>query len=180
MANATRGPGYQSVEFGIPYHMVVDGIRLASEEVRVPIAGFSDLSIDQIAADCQLSLPMARLAKLREYSEPFRILHSGQSAQSRLFEAAHRRKLRCFTRGRYRLRDRRRRPSRECLGPSSSCIARPVRKLRRQPSLMAWATWPFYAKWTSQSSCTTRRWTPRACCGRVLTAHLTSASGAEG
>jgi mannosyl-3-phosphoglycerate phosphatase len=101
VANATRGPGYQSVEFGIPYHAVVDGIRLASEEVRVPIAGFSDLSIDQIAADCQLSLPMARLAKLREYSEPFRILHSGQSAQSRLFEAAHRRKLRCFTRGRY-------------------------------------------------------------------------------
>ena len=79
--------GYEAVEFGVPYGTVVDGIRRAAERLNVGVLGFNDMSVEQVARECGLSLLEARLAKLREYGEPFRLLNSNPVAERRLLKA---------------------------------------------------------------------------------------------
>jgi mannosyl-3-phosphoglycerate phosphatase family protein len=64
--------GYCAIEFGRPHAEVLDNLHRAAARARVGIVGFSDLSVEQVAADCGLSLSQARLCKLREYDEPIR------------------------------------------------------------------------------------------------------------
>ncbi len=59
------------------------------------------MSVEEVAQDCKLSAMEARLAKLREYDEPFRILKSSPTARSRLSDALHEAGLRCTRGGRY-------------------------------------------------------------------------------
>jgi mannosyl-3-phosphoglycerate phosphatase len=53
----------------------------------VPVVGFSDLSVDQVARECDLPLSQARLAKLREYDEPFRLVNFASDSYDRLWRA---------------------------------------------------------------------------------------------
>lgn len=59
------------IEFGRPYA----DLRLALERIRdatgLPLRGFGDMSIAEIADRCGLSLEHAALAARREYDEPF-------------------------------------------------------------------------------------------------------------
>lgn len=64
--------GYCAIEFGRPHAEVLEILHRAAARARVGIVGFSDLSVEQVAADCGLSLSQARLSKLREYDEPLR------------------------------------------------------------------------------------------------------------
>jgi len=93
--------GYHVLEFGWPYHEVVNVLRRTAEQVKVPIVGFSEMTVSEVAAACGLSMLDARLAKLREYDEPFRIVARDPSARDRLLRALHRAGLRFVSGGRF-------------------------------------------------------------------------------
>ncbi len=93
--------GYDVVEFGRPCHHVADILHDIADKLGIRVIGFSDMSVQQVADECQLSLSQARIAKLREYDEPFRLADPRPAVQSRLFSALRRAGLRCFTHERY-------------------------------------------------------------------------------
>jgi len=62
------------VEFGTRYGDLVETLRQASAESRCRVRGFYDMSVEQVSLACELPLAAARLAKKREYDEPFEIL----------------------------------------------------------------------------------------------------------
>jgi mannosyl-3-phosphoglycerate phosphatase len=86
--NARDIAGYEAVELGRPYGDVVDALHRIAARARVEVIGFSDMSIEDVAFECDMPLMQARLAKLREYDEPFRILDASPSAQPSLQRAA--------------------------------------------------------------------------------------------
>jgi mannosyl-3-phosphoglycerate phosphatase len=88
---------YHVVDFGRPYYQVAEALHEVARKVGVDVIGFSDMSIQSVAQDCGLSLAQARLAKLREYDEPFRILDSEPATYSRICSALRRLGCRCFT-----------------------------------------------------------------------------------
>lgn len=88
--------GYDVLEFGRPYHEVVDVLRQTVARLRIPVVAFSDLSASEVANLCGLPLAQAHLAKLREYDEPFRLLDSSPAARSRLLRGFRERGLHCI------------------------------------------------------------------------------------
>ncbi len=99
--NARPVAGYEVIEFGAPYHQLVEALHRIASKLGIQVVGFSDMSVEEVASDCKLSLLEARLAKLREYDEPFRISDSNPAGSSRLLEALHREGFRCTRGGRY-------------------------------------------------------------------------------
>lgn len=99
--NARDLAGYQAVEFGWPYAEVVQTLHRSAERLRIQIVGFSAMSVEEVARDCHLPLLQARLAKLRQYSERFRILDPRETTRHRLFRALKAAGLRCVTGERY-------------------------------------------------------------------------------
>jgi mannosyl-3-phosphoglycerate phosphatase len=93
--------GYRAIEFGMPYREVVKQLRRAAERLRIDLVGFDDLTVEEVARDCNIPLLSARLAKLREYEEPFRIVDPDPSVRRRLIKGLHAVNLRCVNRGRY-------------------------------------------------------------------------------
>lgn len=93
--------GYEVIEFGAPYWQLVETLHRISAELKIRVVGFSDMSSEEIAQDSKLSPMEARLAKMREYDEPFRILTPGPVSRSRLLDALHGAGLRCTRGGRY-------------------------------------------------------------------------------
>jgi mannosyl-3-phosphoglycerate phosphatase len=93
--------GYDAIEFGAPYWKLVDALHEVATQLGIKVVGFSDMSIEELAQDCGLSPLEARLAKMREYDEAFRILDAGPAVQSRLFNGLHKLGLRCTRGGRY-------------------------------------------------------------------------------
>ena len=85
--NAHPVGGYEAILFGMPYETVVERVRRIAGRHGVEIQGFNDLSVAQVAADCGLSMLDARLAKLREYSECFRLLRPDPDAEQRLIHS---------------------------------------------------------------------------------------------
>lgn len=71
---ATRRDGYGILEFGIPYQELVDTLREASRETGCRVLGFHQMSAKEVSRNYGLSLKQSRLAKIREYDEPFEIL----------------------------------------------------------------------------------------------------------
>jgi mannosyl-3-phosphoglycerate phosphatase len=84
---ARRVAGYCVVEYGRPYAEVVARLRQAAERVGIEVVGFNDMTVDEVARECQLPLLQARLAKLREFDEPFRIVGSEPGALPQLSRA---------------------------------------------------------------------------------------------
>jgi len=93
--------GYEVLEWGTPYRYLVETLHRVADKQGIPVRGFSDMSVEEVARECGLPLLEARLGKLREYDEPFRVLDASPAAQSRLFNALHRAGLRCTQGGRY-------------------------------------------------------------------------------
>jgi mannosyl-3-phosphoglycerate phosphatase len=93
--------GYQVLEYGTPYPDLVRALHQAAARTGVEVIGFSDMTVEEVARDCQMSLLEARLAKLREYDEPFRFGQTTPAGRSRFFDALHRTGLRCTSGGRY-------------------------------------------------------------------------------
>src|SRR5918996_613074 len=95
--------GGHVIEFGKRYHQVVDGLRLTCRELAVEISGFAELSIEDVARELGVVMVEAQLAKLREYSELFRIVDETDAMRSRLFKALRRRGLQCWQTGTHHL-----------------------------------------------------------------------------
>jgi len=95
-ARARAAVGGDVIEFGKPYHQVVEALRSTSGELAVQIVSLADLSIEEAARELDVGVSHAQLAKLREYTEPFRILNDGEAVRSRLFRALRRRGVRCW------------------------------------------------------------------------------------
>lgn len=93
--------GYDAIEFGRPYADVVNELHRAADRLHLRIVGFSDMTVEEVARDCGIPLLRARLAKLREYEEPFRFLDPDPSARRRLVKALNGANLRSVNRGRY-------------------------------------------------------------------------------
>jgi mannosyl-3-phosphoglycerate phosphatase len=88
--------GYQVVEFGRPHAEVAQVLRRTAARLRVDVLAFSDMSVDEVARECRLSLLQARLAKLPEYGERFCIRDRRAGARGRLSDALHAAHLRCI------------------------------------------------------------------------------------
>jgi mannosyl-3-phosphoglycerate phosphatase len=85
--NARAVGGYEAIQFGLPYDSVIERVRRIAHRHGVEIQGFNDMSVAQVAHDCGLSLLDARLAKLREFGECFRLLRPDPEAEQRLVHA---------------------------------------------------------------------------------------------
>lgn len=66
--------GYSVIALGKPYEDMVAALERAKRRTGVPLRGFSDMGIVEVAARCNLSPPQAAQAKMREWDEPFLIL----------------------------------------------------------------------------------------------------------
>ena len=89
--------GYDVLDFGRPYPVVAAALHAVANKLKIDVNGFSGMSVQDVANDCRLSLAQARLATLREYDEPFRIVDANPAVQGRLFEGLRRAGFRCFT-----------------------------------------------------------------------------------
>ena len=79
--------GYEVLEFGERYQVVVDTLLVASYESGCRVRGFYDMNAEQIGLRCGLPLAQAVLAKQREYDEPFEIVDSSSARVRRLLGA---------------------------------------------------------------------------------------------
>ncbi|MBU2559373.1 HAD-IIB family hydrolase [archaeon] len=66
--------GYFVIELGTPYRTLVKMLNDLKKKTGNSLKGFSDMSVEEIATLCNLTLDQAALAKQREYDEPFLIL----------------------------------------------------------------------------------------------------------
>lgn len=98
LENSRDVAGYQAIEFGAPYGDMVSAVHRIADRLGLGILGFSDMSVEQVARECGTSLLEARLAKLREYSEPFRLLLANPVAERRMAKAIAAAGLTCTVR----------------------------------------------------------------------------------
>lgn len=93
--------GYDAIEFAKPYQHVVQVLYRTALRLHAHVLGFSDMSVEAVARECGLTLLQARLAKLREYDEPFRLVHDDLQVERRLLRALEAAGLTCTLRGRH-------------------------------------------------------------------------------
>lgn len=101
VAPARHLAGYEVAEFGKPYAEVVGSLHRAAERLRMEVLGLHDMSVEQVALECDLPLLQARLAKLREYNEMFRVVDGRPGALVRLCKTLRAAGIDCTSRGRY-------------------------------------------------------------------------------
>ncbi len=90
-----RIQGFNIIELGIAYHIIREKLFKVRNRTGINIVGFGDMTAEEIAKDCGLPPHLARLAKQREYSEPFKI--SGGS-EKKVLDAISEEGL-CYTKG---------------------------------------------------------------------------------
>ena len=100
---AARAVGGHIIEFGRPYHEIVDAVRETARELGIEIVGFADLTIEDAARELGVTDVEAQLAKLREYTELIRIADETDARRSHVLNALRRRGLRCWPTGRHHL-----------------------------------------------------------------------------
>ena len=66
------------IELGVPYSIVREKLAKVRMMTATDIVGFGDMPSEEIAKDTELSLDLAKLAKKREYDEPFRIVDGNE------------------------------------------------------------------------------------------------------
>jgi mannosyl-3-phosphoglycerate phosphatase len=71
--------GYDVIELGDRYDDLVETLGAAAAESGTNVVGFHSLSAEEVSRRCGLPLEQARLAKRREYDEPFEI-EAGQDS----------------------------------------------------------------------------------------------------
>ncbi|MEN6606908.1 MAG: HAD-IIB family hydrolase [Bryobacteraceae bacterium] len=74
VTNAARRDSYYVIEFGSRYDELADSLDAASRVSRVPVLGFHEMTAEEVARRSGLTIEQARLAKQREYDEPFVVL----------------------------------------------------------------------------------------------------------
>jgi mannosyl-3-phosphoglycerate phosphatase len=66
-----RTDDYFVLELGVPYRELVRALGELKRKTGIPLRGFSDMTVQEVASLCGLSLLQATWAKQREYDEPF-------------------------------------------------------------------------------------------------------------
>lgn len=66
-----RQESYLVIELGTPYSKLREALNKIKSETSLPIVGFGDLAVQEVAKTTGLSLGKAHLALKREYDEPF-------------------------------------------------------------------------------------------------------------
>ena len=94
-----RDGGYGILEFGRPYAEIRKALGAIRASTGLPLRGFGDMTVDEIAACCGLTRSDAGLAAAREYDEPFEGIESGALAQ--VVQEARSRGLRVVGGGRF-------------------------------------------------------------------------------
>jgi mannosyl-3-phosphoglycerate phosphatase len=61
------------LELGLPYRVLVRALAELKRKTGLPLRGFSDMTVPEVASLCGLSLLQAAWAKRREFDEPFLI-----------------------------------------------------------------------------------------------------------
>jgi mannosyl-3-phosphoglycerate phosphatase len=69
---------YYVVELGVPYSIIRKKLATVKRQTAVNIVGFGGMTPEEIAKDTGLTLNLAKLAKKREYDEPFRIVEGNE------------------------------------------------------------------------------------------------------
>jgi mannosyl-3-phosphoglycerate phosphatase len=100
---ARRGMSGDVIDFGLPYARVVEILKRTACQQHAEVVGFADLSIEEVSRELDVPLAEARLAKLREYSELFRIVDETEGVRHRLVASLQRQGLRCRSTGRHYL-----------------------------------------------------------------------------
>jgi mannosyl-3-phosphoglycerate phosphatase len=98
---ATEAAGYEVLEFGRRHQEVLTILLGTAARLSIEVVTFSGMSVQAVAEDCGLSLAQARLAKLRDFDEPYRMVVRDPAARTRLLRALRRAGLRCSSGGRY-------------------------------------------------------------------------------
>ena len=80
VASAKSRKKYELIRLGIPYRRVVAALRRASARSGCQVRGFHEMTATEVAELSGLTLAKARLAKRREYDEPF-LLQSENPAE---------------------------------------------------------------------------------------------------
>jgi predicted mannosyl-3-phosphoglycerate phosphatase (HAD superfamily) len=75
-SDAAEQSAYDVLAFGAPHQHVIEALRRTAQTLRIEVRSFNDMPVQEVADECGLSLAEARLAQLREYDEPFRILEA--------------------------------------------------------------------------------------------------------
>lgn len=92
-------PAPKALEWALPYADIVTGLDAAAHEAGCRVLGFHQMSVEEVAAACDLPLEQAALARRREYDEPFRVLDAGR--EDALAAALEKRGLRVSRGGRF-------------------------------------------------------------------------------
>jgi mannosyl-3-phosphoglycerate phosphatase len=69
---------YNVIELGVAYSELRQRIERIRAKTDCRIVGFGDMSTEEIARDSGLSLELAKLAKMREYDEPLRVVEDNE------------------------------------------------------------------------------------------------------
>jgi mannosyl-3-phosphoglycerate phosphatase len=86
---------------GPPYPELVAALREISNELRLDMQGFSDMTVEEISRLTGLDSEQARLAAMREYDEPFILSGREKTDMEALLKAAAERGLRVTEGGRF-------------------------------------------------------------------------------
>jgi len=117
---------FDVIELGIPYASVTAALRRAAEASGCPVRGFHEMTPEEVAERCQMSVPEAKLAKIREYDEPFEALSENPDVVGRLFSGVESEGLTWTRGGRfYHIRGRHNK------GQAAEMLFGPFRRLNR-------------------------------------------------
>jgi mannosyl-3-phosphoglycerate phosphatase len=89
---------YNVIELGMAYSAIREKLGEVKEGSAAKIIGFGDMTEEEIAEDSSLPLKLARLAKRRQYDEPFRII---EGTEKEVLKAITGESLRYTKGGRY-------------------------------------------------------------------------------
>jgi len=98
--SVSRG-GFEVIELGTPYLRLVETLRRLRAELPCRLLGFNDMTEDEVAADCGLTLAEARRARQREYDEAFKIFGATPDVVQLLRQKIEEAGLHFTTGGRY-------------------------------------------------------------------------------
>ena len=99
IANAERRGDYEVIAFGRPYRTLVDALAAAARETGANVRGFATMDDAEVASVTGLPLDTARLARQREFDEPFLIMEMDRRTD--LLAAIERRGYRWTAGGRF-------------------------------------------------------------------------------
>ncbi len=77
---------YDVIELGVSYDEIRQQFEIIKRKTRCKLVGFGDISVEEVARDSGLPFEMAKLAKQREYTEPFRIIEGATKEREMLFK----------------------------------------------------------------------------------------------